>query len=281
MPAPDASSSLDEQLDALIAAHGDSVHIAVAVRDPSTGFSLDRKSNRPFHAASTMKVPVMIEVFRQAETGRFDLDDSIPVKTTFTSIADSSAYDLSAEDDSDQDLYTRVGESLSIRELTHRMINVSSNLATNLLIDLVDADSVQRTIRSLGTTTMEVLRGVEDIPAYRQGLNNTATAADLATLFAALARGEAVSPEADQAMIDILLEQKFNEMIPAGLPENVRVAHKTGWITAIHHDAALVLPPDAEPFVLVVLTEGFQDESTSANVAADIARLVYQTLRES
>ena len=224
-----------------------------------------------------MKVPVMIEVFRQAEAGRLALDDSLEVENAFRSIVDGSPYRI--EDDSDDAIYERLGGKMAVRDLVYQMITVSSNLATNLLIGHVGADSVQQTIERLGTDTMRVLRGVEDIKAYRQGLSNTATAADLARLLEAIMQGRAVSPQADAAMVEVLLDQRFNTMIPAGLPEGARAAHKTGWITAIHHDAAIVYPEEGAPYVLVILTEGIEDEKESAALGAEVARLVHEALR--
>jgi beta-lactamase class A len=277
-PAPTTvtPATLQDSLEALIAQHPEAT-VAVAIRDPQTGTTLDMLGDRSFHAASTMKVPVMIEVYRQAEAGRFALDDSLLVKNDFRSIVDGSAFSI--EDDSDDAIYERLGQQMSVRDLVYQMITVSSNLATNLLIDFISADSVQATSERLGTTTMRVLRGVEDIKAYEQGLSNSATATDLATLLDALRRGAAVSPEADSAMVAVLLDQQFNEMIPAGLPTAARAAHKTGWITEIHHDAAIVYPAQGEPYVLVVLTEGMAEEKESAALGAEITRLVHQALR--
>ncbi len=273
MPAAD---SLQQTIEKIVAQRPEAT-VAVSVRDAQTATALSLRGERVFHAASTMKIPVMIEIYRQAARGRFSLDDSLVVENAFRSIVDGSRFRI--EDDSDDALYARLGHKMPIRELVYQMITVSSNLATNLLIDFVSADSVQATSERLGVTTMRVLRGVEDLKAYRQGLSNTATAEDLATLLEALRRGEAVSPEADRAMIDVLLDQRFNTMIPAGLPAGTRVAHKTGWITEIHHDAALVFPAQGEPYVLVVLTEGIEAEEASARLGAEIARAVHAALR--
>ncbi|MDX1488508.1 MAG: serine hydrolase [Acidiferrobacterales bacterium] len=249
------------------------------MRDPATGTRLDLNGDRLFHAASTMKVPVMIELYRQARLGRFSLDDSLLVENAFRSIVDGSPYRI--EDDSDDAIYERLGQQMAIRDLIYQMITVSSNLATNLLIGYVSADSVQATIERMGTREMRVLRGVEDIKAYRQGLSNSATSSDLAVLLQALMENRAVSDEDDVEMIDILLDQRFNEMIPAGLPEGVRAAHKTGSITRINHDAAIVLPDDADPYVLVLLTEGIDDHAVSAALGARITALVHARLRGS
>jgi beta-lactamase class A len=263
-------------LDSLHTAHPE-LTLGISVVDPATRTRFEHNPDRRFHAASTMKVPVMIEVYRQAGAGQLSLDDSLLVRNAFRSIVDGSPYSIS--DDSDDVIYTKLEQPISIRDLVYQMITVSSNLATNLLIQHVTAEAVQGTATRLGVRTMRVLRGVEDGKAFEQGLNNTATARDLATLMGALMEHRAVSPEADQRMIGVLLAQQFNEMIPAGLPAGTRVAHKTGQITRIHHDAAIVYPAQGAPYVLVLLLEGIADEDVSARVGARIARVVHQHLR--
>ena len=271
-----SAGALQAEIESFVSAWPEA-EIAVALIDPETGARLAIQGDRVFHAASTMKTPVLIEVYRQAAAGLFSLNDSLRVENRFTSIADGSPFRI--EDDSDDALYEHIGSALPIRDLAERMITVSSNLATNLTIERVRADSVQRTMERMGTRTMRVLRGVEDIKAFEQGLNNTATASDLAVLLDAIRRGEAVSPAASEAMRDILLKQEFNEMIPAGLPPGTRVAHKTGWITGIVHDAAIVYPERASPYVLVILTEGFADHETASRAGAGIARIVHEAVR--
>lgn len=271
-------SVLGSRIEAIVSREPDAV-VAVSVRVPGREISFDRHGGRLFHAASTMKIPVMIEVFRQAGIGTFSLDDSLLVENRFRSIVDGSEFAIG--DDSDDDIYTRLGSRMAIRDLVESMITVSSNLATNLLIDFVGAESVQATSERLGTTQMLTLRGVEDLKAFEQGLSNRATSEDLATLLVALVEGQAVSPSADEAMLDILARQEFNEMIPAGLPDGARVAHKTGQITAVHHDAAAVFPEGREPYVVVILTEGLADDTESATLGAQIASAVDGFLREN
>lgn len=227
-----------------------------------------------FHAASTMKTPVLMEVYKQAKAGKFSLDDSLIVKNEFKSIVDSSLYSLSPEDDSYSLLYEQVGQSQSIRDLSYNMIIASSNLATNIVIELVGAQNVTKTLRDMGANDIEVLRGVEDTKAYRAGLSNSTTAYDLMLMFEQIARGEAVSEEASQEMIDILLDQKFNEMIPAKLPEEVKVAHKTGWITGLHHDSGIVFLPDGRQYVLVLLSKNLTDEDAGVETLATVSKMV-------
>lgn len=228
-----------------------------------------------FHAASTMKTPVLLEVYQQAAAGRFSLDDSLPVKNSFKSIVDGSAYALTPEDDSYAELYEQVGQQQSIRDLVYHMIIASSNLATNIVIELVGAPQVTESMRALGANDIQVLRGVEDIKAYEQGMSNTTTAYDLMLLFEAIAGKKAVSPQASQTMIDILLDQKFNDIIPARLPDDVKVAHKTGWITGVHHDSGIVFLPDGRKYVLVLLSKNLKDEEAGVEALAKVSEMVY------
>ncbi|OJT24161.1 serine hydrolase [Archangium sp. Cb G35] len=237
--------------------------------------SLFLEAERSFHAASTMKVPVMIEFFRQVDAGKLSVGQELTLTNQFASIVDGSPYALDAKDDEDASLYERLGKPVPARELVERMITRSSNLATNTVIALVDAKRVTKTLRSLGARQMTVLRGVEDGKAYQKGLNNTATARDLATLMAAIEQGRAASPASTQAMRTILLAQELNLEIPAGLPPGTPVAHKTGQISGILHDAAIVYPSGKSPYVLVVLTSGIPDEKVARSLIADLSRQVH------
>jgi len=249
--------------------------VAVSYRDLATGDSLDINAGTDFHAASTMKIPVMLEVLRSVEAGRLSLDQRILLVNRFHSIVDGSPYSLDAGDDSDSLVYTLIGQRVSVRELMERMIVRSSNLATNALVALVGADRANATAHALGAAHIRVLRGVEDIKAYDAGLNNTTTSADLAVLLEKIERREALGESSAQLMKEILLRQEFNDAIPAGLPAGTPVAHKTGSITATLHDAAIVYPPGRKPYVLVVLTRNIQEPDTARRLIADISRLTW------
>jgi beta-lactamase class A len=270
-PPQDAIASARASITDRIAASGAEVAVLWRPLDARPGEEIVIASTTRFHAASTMKVPVMIELFQQANDGRLRLDDPMPVTNQFTSLADGSAYTLSADADSDGETYKAIGRSLPMRTLVETMITASGNLAANLLIERLGVASIKATLARLGASGMEVLRGVEDQKAFDRGMNNTTDAAALATLFGKLGRGEVVSKAASAEMIAILKRQQHNTGIPAGLPGGTAVAHKTGTITRIHHDAGIVYGP--RPYVLVVLTRGIADEKVSSALIADISRL--------
>lgn len=251
---------------------GADVGVALRTIDGGTEFSL--AADDRFHAASTMKIPVMIELFHQAREGRFKLTDELLIRNEFHSIVDGTVYTLDPADDSDNELYQAIGQTRTLADLCEQMITVSSNLATNLLIAKLGVENIRATVDAMHADGMNVLRGVEDNRAYEKGLNNTTTAHGLLVLLEAIAKGQAVDADSSQRMVEILQRQQFNEGIPAGLPTGIQVAHKTGEITKIHHDAAIVFAQ--RPFVLVVLVRGIADNKESSALIAGIARLVYQ-----
>jgi beta-lactamase class A len=248
---------------------------ALAVKHLPDGDTILINEKEMFHAASTMKTPVMIEIFRQAAEGKIGLDDTLLVQNEFASIVDGSSYHLSPADDSDDEVYQKMGTHQTIRYLLFRMITRSSNLATNLLMKLADGKQVTTTMRSLGAPTIQVMRGVEDSKAYRHGLNNVTSAYDLMKIFEQIALGKAVSKDASQQMVNILLQQFYKDLIPAKLPEGTLVAHKTGWITGVHHDSGIIFLPGGGQLVLVLLSKKAIDESATKQMLATIARLVY------
>jgi len=231
------------------------------------------RADDTFHAASTMKVPVLIELFHQMREGKSKLDDTLVIKNEFRSIVDGSPYKLDPADDSETDLYKAEGQTRTLSQLAELMITVSSNFATNLLVEKLGVENIRATVHSLGADGVNVLRGVEDNKAYQKGMNNTTTARGLAILMTAIAEGKAVDPDASKQMVAILERQKFNEAIPAGLPTGTPVAHKTGELTKLHHDAAIVYA--RRPFVLVLLVRGMAEEKDSAALMAAIARELY------
>jgi beta-lactamase class A len=267
------------ELEAFIAQHANKT-ISVAVHDLETEREVLVNANETFHPASTFKVHVMMEVFHQIEDGRFSPDTSIPIINSFTSIADGSKYSLNEVDDSEKTLYPRLGDHETIRELTRLMIVQSSNLATNILIEKVNAKNVQAFIQSLWIEGVTVRRGVEDNAAFRLGMNNSATAKGLTETMRRIAEGKVVSRNASQQMIDILLGQQFNESIPAQLPKSARVAHKTGWTGEFFHDTGIVFPEKRKPYAISIMTHGFpEDKENEAHTCmATISRIIYEQI---
>ena len=250
--------------------------VSVYYKSLSSGELVTIAPDSSYHAASTMKVPVMIEFFRQVQRGGLSPAQPVLLVNQFASIVDGSPFSVAPIDDSDSTMYLRVGERVPARELVERMIVRSSNLATNAVIALIGADHADSTAHALGARNIRVLRGVEDGKAFQKGMNNTTTARDLGLLLEAIQKHTAASARSCDTMLAILGRQEFNDEIPAGLPPGTKVAHKTGSITAVLHDAAIVYPAGRSPYVLVVLTRNIPDARVARTLIADLSRLVYE-----
>jgi beta-lactamase class A len=255
--------------------------ISVSVHDLETGNEIHINADEFFHPASTFKVHVMMEVFRQAQEGLFSLDDQVQIINSFTSIADGSKFSLDVNDDSETTLYQRLGEAESIGELTRLMIVRSSNLATNILIEKVGTQNVNAFIRALGIEGVTVLRGVEDNAAFRLDMNNSASARGLTQTMQLIAEGKVVSKRISEKMVEIMLKQEFNESIPALLPKSVKIAHKTGWTGEFYHDTGIVFPETRKPYALSIMTRGFAEDNgkVAHECMATVSKMIYEQLQ--
>jgi len=267
---------LGKELDRLAAEHKAKA-IAVAVHDLETDFRFSLRGDRWFHAASTIKVAVLLAVFRAADMGRLRLNDSLHVRNRFFSAAGGTVFHVAADRDATPELYRSIGRAAKISVLAHAMISGSSNLATNLLLDFLGVEYARTILQDARVEGVELRRGVEDYVAHEQGINNQATADGLLSLLSAI-RSDFLSNDSKQQVIRILLEQRFNSMIPAGLPPHATVAHKTGEISTVSHDIGIVYLPEREPYITAILTEFDPDQAGRRDAVAAISKAIYRSL---
>jgi beta-lactamase class A len=251
--------------------------LGIAFYDSQSTIQWAYDGDQYFHAASTMKLAVLLAVFRQVERGELSLEAPVHIRNRFVSIINQETFMLDLGADADPDVYGHLGRTLTVRELSYWMITKSSNLATNLLVDVVGIPIIQLALDELEIDGIRILRGVEDQAAFDAGLNNEVTANGLLKLLRLIADGKAYSKQASDAMLNILLEQQYRSGIPAGLPKAVRVAHKTGNISTVHHDAGIVFVEGRRPYVLVILTQ-FRAEAGRGTAVADVSRDIYNTI---
>jgi beta-lactamase class A len=253
--------------------------LGIAFYDAETSLQWSYNADHWFHAASTMKMAVLLGVFRQVARNELALEEPVHVRNKFASIVDRKPFTLDLGRDADSEVYRFLGRTMSVKQLAYQMITTSSNFATNLLVDVVGVDVIQQALDDLHIDGVRVLRGVEDQAAFEAGLNNEVTANGLLKLLRLIAEGAAFTPECSEQMLNILLDQRYKSGIPAGLPGAARVAHKTGNIMTVHHDAGIVFLENREPYVLVVLTQ-FAAEATRGTAVAEVSRDIYTTLAE-
>src|SRR6266568_8852609 len=272
----ESSTTLRNELEK-IAGESKANAISVAVLDLESGFRFSLAGDRWFHAASTIKVAVLLAIFRAADEGRLRLDDSLHVRNRFISAADGSSFHLNRDSDAMPELYQAIGRTAKISALAEGMIASSSNLATNLLLDFVGVEYARNVLRDAQVDGVELRRGVEDYAAHERGINNEVTADGLVRLLSAL-RGDFLSNESKEQAIRILLEQRFNSMIPAGLPAHAAVAHKTGEISTACHDMGIVYLPEREPYIAVILTEFASEQDGRRETVAAISEAIYRSV---
>lgn len=254
--------------------------VAAAFYDYETETGFSYRGDEWFHAASTIKVPVLVGVFSAIEDGEMDLESRVHIRNLFRSAVDGAPYRVQSGRDANSTVYSYIGKTMKVRDLAHHMIVTSSNLATNLLVDLVGLDRLQRTLEQMGVDGVRLRRGVEDERAYEEGINNEVTANGLVQVLRFVDEEKAVSKEASDQMLEILHQQEFRSGIPAGLPDDARVANKTGEISTVAHDTGLVyLPGDRKPYALAILSEWSADRTSGRrDTLAKISRAVYRHL---
>ena len=252
---------------------------AIAFKNLEDGNEILINEDEIFHAASTMKTPVMIEVYRKKMIGEISLDDSIFVKNEFESIVDKSTFQLSEFDDSDKNTYDKIGRYISLRELVFDMITISSNFATNLVIKYIGAENINNTMNNIGAKNINVLRGVEDIKAFEKGLNNTTSARDLLVIYEKLASGKVLNRDLSNEMVEILKNQKYDDIIPKYLPKEIEVAHKDGWINGVRHDSGIVFLENGVSYVLILLSKNLDNELEGADMLAKVSLEIYNHIK--
>jgi beta-lactamase class A len=255
--------------------------VGVALHDIETGFELHYKADRWFHAASTIKVPILLGVFAAIDKGELLPHSRVHVRNRFLSVVENVPFRVESGRDANSAVHNAIGKMMRVDELAYHMITTSSNLASNLLLGVIGPDSVNKTLKELHVDEgIELRRGVEDELAFDKSINNMVTADGLLHILVLLARGQAFSPALSRRMMDILHGQEFNQGIPARLPKGARVAHKTGEISTVAHDAGVVYLPKRKPYVLVILTEWDPAGSGRSRTIATISHAIYEFLTQ-
>jgi len=255
--------------------------IAVSVFDGLSGRSWGYHEDRWFHAASTIKIAIMAAVYDAIDAGRFTPHSRAHVRNYFRGATDGLPFRVQASRDAGADVYAALGRTMKIVDLVRHMIGTSSNLATNLVLDLVGLEAARSALASRAIDGIDLRRGVEDEAAFQAGCNNMVTAGGLVRLLRVIHDGTAFTPESTQAMLDALLDQRFAGAIGPGLPDQVRaaarVAHKTGDISTVSHDAGIVFLPGRPPYFVALLAESSGDGSDRTAAITAASRAVYET----
>lgn len=255
---------------------------SAALFDHQTGRSWSFDGDRWFHAASTIKVAVLACTYAALQERGLSVLHPLAVHNAFASVVEGSSYSVLASRDSDMEVHAAIGQTMRIADLARRMITVSSNLATNVLLDFIGVEHARELLLAAGISGIDLARGVEDDRAFDAGISNRVTANGLVGLLRAILEGRFGAGKDADAMTGILAAQEFNRGIPAGLPPEVRaaarIAHKTGEISTATHDAGIIFLPGRRPYVLAILTTTLQPANRYDPIARISAR-VFECVR--
>jgi beta-lactamase class A len=274
-------NALRQQIEKIEQASGAKA-IAVALYDIESGLELHYHGDRWFHAASTIKVPILLGAFAAINRGELLPHSRVHVRNRFLSVVENIPFRVESGRDANSAVHNAIGKMMRVDELAYHMITTSSNLATNLLLGVIGSDAVNQTLKDLKLDEgIELRRGVEDELAFEKGISNMVTADGLLKILVMLAEGKAFSPALSRRMMDILHGQEFNQGIPALLPKGTRVAHKTGEISTVAHDAGVIYLPKRKPYVLVILTEWDPETTGRSRTIASISHTIYEYLTQT
>ena len=256
--------------------------LGVSVFDYLSGCAWQYGGGRWFHAASTIKVAILAAVFDAIDAGRFTPESRVHVRNHFLSATDGLPFRVQASRDANAEVYEAIGRTMRVGDLARHMIASSSNLATNLLLDVTSLEAARRALSTRGVLGVDLQRGVEDDRAFHAGCSNLVTADGLVRLLRVIRDGAGFTEASSQAMLGMLFDQRFAGAIGPGLPEAIRavarVAHKTGDISTASHDAGLVFLPGRPPYAIALLAESAGDAADRTAALTAASRAVYEAI---
>jgi len=240
-------------------------NIAVFVKDLRTGEEIRINENRVFPAASTIKISIMSELFNRINEGVLDFNDTVEIRENMRTGGDGILKELEP------------GHKFTLKELATLMIILSDNMATNILINLLGMDNINSTIQKLGLPNTRLQRMMMDTQAAREGRENYITASDLASILELIYNGQNINKSYSDIMLDILKRQQVRGRLDLYLPEDIVIAHKTGDLDNLEHDAGIVYLPEKE-YIICVLTNETKTNKDGREIIGVISKMVYDKM---
>lgn len=251
--------------------------VSIYFEDVNTHFRFKQNEFEQYNTASLMKVFIGLEMLMRIEKRDFDLNFQLEIKNSFHSKYDNSNFELLIANDSEKELYNKIGNKVGIMELMELMITKSSNLATNNLFSMLErGNSIQHLLSSLKMSDTQIIRCVEDQKAFDAGIINYTNAADIYKLFKFINDGVFSGNTYITTLYEILKRQEHNSIIPHLLPKDLCIAHKTGSIKCVLHDAGIISSDNGLNYILVILSKNLVDKEKAISSFAKISQIIYQ-----
>jgi beta-lactamase class A len=259
-------SSARGQVEQLIQQTG--AQVAVAFRSLDGSQDLFLHADEAFPAVpATIQVPVMIELYAEAQSGTLHLSDTVVVHNSFHSLVDGVTYQLDPKNDPDPGLYNSIGRPVTLQDLCEHMVARNSSLAADLLIEKLGVPRVRQRIEALHANGIELFRGLEPSKASDTKPENETTARAMLELLWALAKGQQANDDSSKQMMGMIARAAFEHAPTAGMPSDPRAAQSVR-LAGTGQQAMIVLGP--HPYVIVILVRGITNPETSAELMAQI-----------
>jgi beta-lactamase class A len=232
--------------------------MGVAIEDLTSGQKYQLRENEVFPQASSIKIAVLAELYRQAQQGKLKLTDLYVVKSA----------DL-VEDSRIMNGLTPGVTQITLRDLATMVAAVSDNSAANILIDRVGMENVNSFLDSLGLTHTRLRRKMMDLKAAGEGRENISTPGEMMTLLDAIYRGKVLNKSLTDDFFK-LLSTKKNSWIPRDLPENLKIADKDGELEGVRNDSGVIFLEN-RPYILCVMTTYLRRERDGEEAISKIS----------
>ena len=223
--------------------------------DIESDLELNYDGEKSFESASLMKLIVIAELYRRAQVGEVELDTRLTLESQHLVGGSGDLKEIEP------------GMSFEVRDLAERMISQSDNTATQMLTDFLTKETLNANLKNFGLTGTSIQRDIYDFSVIQDGKDNVTTSRDIATLLEQIAREELAG---SQEIHSILERQERNDMIGSGMPDNLRVAHKTGELNGILHDVGIVYASEG-PYVLALLSDKVTDKERAVKAWRDLS----------
>ena len=237
-------------------------NIAVVIKDLSNNKEVKINENMLFRSASTIKLAIMSELLSKVNEGSIKLDDEIELTEALKTGGDGILKELN------------YGHKFSLEEIMTLMIIVSDNMATNILIDILGIENINKTIENLGLKDTRLQRKMMDSQAAKAGRENYITAKDLAHILELIYKGKNINETYSKIMLDVLKRQQVRCRLDLYLPEEVIIAHKTGDLDNLEHDGGIIYLPN-KVYIICVLTDKTKSNKDGREIIGKISKMVY------
>lgn len=235
----------------------------VVIKDLSSGWKIVINEDKLFPSASMVKIPIMVSLFSACAQGGLDLRQKLVLKESCKALGSGKLKEYAA------------GSEFNIEDLIEIMIEESDNTAANMLIDYLGLDSLNNYFKEIGLNNTNLARKMMDFKSRKHGVENFTSARDLSYLLEEIYNNKLINKIFSKKCLEILKKQKVRDRIPARLPFDTVVAHKTGLERGICHDAGIVFTSQGDFLVCVLTKHSYKVAKPAKRFISRIALDVY------